>query len=227
MTMGKLYGNDFSQTTISRFEALNLSFKNMCKLKPLLEKWLDDVSNSGTNNSSVNAALTSSRDNPPVVGLQHQEIVKSASGTCPVTASGATVSGISLGGVATLLGGGSGIPNHDAAIIADTLQAARRRKKRTNIDQTVRQALESFFRCAPKPSADQINEVAERLSMDRDVVQVWFCNRRQKEKRVHPGGGCGVGMTVNGVVNVTTDTNNGGNGSVAHVQFYGHAQDRN
>ncbi len=41
--MGKMYGNDFSQTTISRFEALNLSFKNMCKLKPLLEKWLDDA----------------------------------------------------------------------------------------------------------------------------------------------------------------------------------------
>ncbi|KAG7247477.1 hypothetical protein CRUP_012814, partial [Coryphaenoides rupestris] len=27
LAMGKLYGNDFSQTTISRFEALNLSFK--------------------------------------------------------------------------------------------------------------------------------------------------------------------------------------------------------
>ena len=39
--MGKMYGNDFSQTTISRFEALNLSFKNMCKLKPLLAKWLE------------------------------------------------------------------------------------------------------------------------------------------------------------------------------------------
>ena len=43
VAMGKLYGNDFSQTTISRFEALNLSFKNMCKLKPLLEKWLNDA----------------------------------------------------------------------------------------------------------------------------------------------------------------------------------------
>merc|ERR1739844_509337 len=43
LAMGKMYGNDFSQTTISRFEALNLSFKNMCKLKPLLEKWLEDA----------------------------------------------------------------------------------------------------------------------------------------------------------------------------------------
>merc|ERR1719369_34091 len=46
LALGKLYGNDFSQTTISRFEALNLSFKNMCKLKPLLEKWLEDADSS-------------------------------------------------------------------------------------------------------------------------------------------------------------------------------------
>lgn len=33
----------FSQTTICRFEALQLSFKNMCKLKPLLQKWLNEA----------------------------------------------------------------------------------------------------------------------------------------------------------------------------------------
>ena len=43
LALGKLYGTDFSQTTISRFEALNLSFKNMCKLKPLLLRWLKDA----------------------------------------------------------------------------------------------------------------------------------------------------------------------------------------
>ena len=53
MAMGKLYGNDFSQTTISRFEALNLSFKNMCKLKPLLEKWLNDAGELSENNYST------------------------------------------------------------------------------------------------------------------------------------------------------------------------------
>ena len=44
--MGEMYGNhgnDFSQTTISRVEALSLSFKNLCKLKPLLAKWLEDA----------------------------------------------------------------------------------------------------------------------------------------------------------------------------------------
>ena len=46
LAMGRMYGNDFSQTTISRFEALNLSFNNMCKLKPLLQKWLADADGS-------------------------------------------------------------------------------------------------------------------------------------------------------------------------------------
>lgn len=35
----------FSQTTICRFEALQLSFKNMCKLKPLLQRWLNEAEN--------------------------------------------------------------------------------------------------------------------------------------------------------------------------------------
>lgn len=40
-----LYGKMFSQTTICRFETLQLSFKRMCKLQPLLQRWLDEVAN--------------------------------------------------------------------------------------------------------------------------------------------------------------------------------------
>ena len=36
LTLGVLFGKVFSQTTICHFEALQLSFKNMCKLRPLL-----------------------------------------------------------------------------------------------------------------------------------------------------------------------------------------------
>uniref|UniRef100_A0A8C5UEL3 POU-specific domain-containing protein n=1 Tax=Malurus cyaneus samueli TaxID=2593467 RepID=A0A8C5UEL3_9PASS len=46
LALGTLYGNVFSQTTICRFEALQLSFKNMCKLKPLLNKWLEETDSS-------------------------------------------------------------------------------------------------------------------------------------------------------------------------------------
>ena len=43
VALGNLYGNNFSQTTVSRFEALSLSFENMSKLKPILQKWLEDT----------------------------------------------------------------------------------------------------------------------------------------------------------------------------------------
>jgi len=60
--MGKMYGNDFSQTTISRFEALNLSFKNMCKLKPLLAKWLEDADTSINSNGGMYCNSLSAAD---------------------------------------------------------------------------------------------------------------------------------------------------------------------
>ncbi|CAH0386110.1 unnamed protein product [Bemisia tabaci] len=69
LAMGKLYGNDFSQTTISRFEALNLSFKNMCKLKPLLQKWLSDADSTMTNPSALSNPLTT----PEAIGRRRKK----------------------------------------------------------------------------------------------------------------------------------------------------------
>ncbi|XP_022814940.1 protein nubbin-like isoform X1 [Spodoptera litura] len=138
LAMGKLYGNDFSQTTISRFEALNLSFKNMCKLKPLLQKWLEDADSS-------------------------------------------------------LAGGGTGT-GAGAALGAGLAEAVgRRRKKRTSIESGVRVALEKAFLHNPKPTSEEIAALADALCMEKEVVRVWFCNRRQKEKRINPPAGEGAG----------------------------------
>lgn len=117
LAMGKLYGNDFSQTTISRFEALNLSFKNMCKLKPLLQKWLEDADKTITDPATLTNPLTS----PDALG--------------------------------------------------------RRRKKRTSIETSVRVALERAFLRNPKPTSEEICMLANNLSMEKEVVRVWFCNR--------------------------------------------------
>nr|NP_001097153.1 nubbin, isoform B [Drosophila melanogaster]ABV53675.1 nubbin, isoform B [Drosophila melanogaster] len=132
LAMGKLYGNDFSQTTISRFEALNLSFKNMCKLKPLLQKWLDDADRTiqATGGVFDPAALQATVSTPEIIG--------------------------------------------------------RRRKKRTSIETTIRGALEKAFLANQKPTSEEITQLADRLSMEKEVVRVWFCNRRQKEKRINP-----------------------------------------
>ncbi|XP_033263207.1 POU domain, class 2, transcription factor 3 isoform X8 [Orcinus orca] len=127
LAMGKLYGNDFSQTTISRFEALNLSFKNMCKLKPLLEKWLNDAE--------------SSPSDPSVSTPSSYPTLSEVFG--------------------------------------------RKRKKRTSIETSIRLTLEKRFQDNPKPSSEEISMIAEQLSMEKEVVRVWFCNRRQKEKRIN------------------------------------------
>lgn len=148
--MGKLYGNDFSQTTISRFEALNLSFKNMCKLKPLLQKWLEDADSAlggggGGAHGGMNSAL---------------------GGGGSVTGG---VSGIGGPLISPLGGGGS------ASSASDGL--GRRRKKRTSIETTVRVALEKAFLANPKPTSEEIAMLADGLSMEKEVVRVWFCNR--------------------------------------------------
>jgi hypothetical protein len=42
------------------------------------------------------------------------------------------------------------------------------------------------FMKQPKPSAAGITHTAETLQLEKEVVRVWFCNRRQKEKRINP-----------------------------------------
>ncbi|KAK5622518.1 POU domain, class 3, transcription factor 3-B [Crenichthys baileyi] len=124
LALGTLYGNVFSQTTICRFEALQLSFKNMCKLKPLLNKWLEEADSSTGSPTSIDK----------------------------IAAQG------------------------------------RKRKKRTSIEVSVKGALESHFLKCPKPSAQEISSLADNLQLEKEVVRVWFCNRRQKEKRMTPPG---------------------------------------
>jgi POU domain transcription factor, class 2 len=63
----------------------------------------------------------------------------------------------------------------------------RRRKKRTSIETSVRVALEKAFFINSKPTSQEITNLADNLCIEKEVVRVWFCNRRQKEKRTHPG----------------------------------------
>ena len=61
---------------------------------------------------------------------------------------------------------------------------SRKRKKRTSIEVTVKSALENIFSKNPKPSSQEIEVLVESLGIDKEVIRVWFCNRRQKEKRL-------------------------------------------
>ncbi|XP_048472644.1 POU domain, class 5, transcription factor 3 [Rhincodon typus] len=127
LALGALYGKMFSQTTICRFEALQLSYKNMCKLRPLLQRWLEEA-----------------KDNENFQELCSME---------------------------------------------QRLATARKRKRRTSIDSNVKGLLEAAFIKCPKPSAQEIIQIADDLNLEKDVVRVWFCNRRQKGKRALFHGG--------------------------------------
>lgn len=59
-------------------------------------------------------------------------------------------------------------------------------KKRLLLQITVKGALENYFHKNPKPSAQEIGALADNLQLEKEVVRVWFCNRRQKEKRMTP-----------------------------------------
>ena len=119
LALGRLYGNSLSQTTISRFEAMQLSAKNMQTIRPLLEKWLKEA------------------DSHPLSVGEGTEATPS-----------------------------------------------KRRKRRTLIGPLIKGSLENHYKANPKPSPQEINSIGDDLGLDKEVVRVWFCNRRQKEKRL-------------------------------------------
>uniref|UniRef100_A0A8C2PS12 POU domain protein n=1 Tax=Cyprinus carpio TaxID=7962 RepID=A0A8C2PS12_CYPCA len=116
--LAAVQGSEFSQTTICRFENLQLSFKNACKLKSILAKWLEEAEQAG--------ALFNEK-----MGMHE-----------------------------------------------------RKRKRRTTISLGAKEALERNFVEKSKPSSQEIVRMAEGLHLEKEVVRVWFCNRRQREKRV-------------------------------------------
>uniref|UniRef100_A0A3P8XUF5 POU domain protein n=1 Tax=Esox lucius TaxID=8010 RepID=A0A3P8XUF5_ESOLU len=116
--LAAVHGSEFSQTTICRFENLQLSFKNACTLKAILAKWLDEAEQAG--------ALFNEK-----MGINE-----------------------------------------------------RKRKRRTTISLGAKEALECSFGEKSKPSSQEIVRMAEGLHLEKEVVRVWFCNRRQREKRV-------------------------------------------
>lgn len=63
-----------------------------------------------------------------------------------------------------------------------TKRGGRKRKKRTSIEGSSKDALENYFQADSKPPLQAIFELAESLQMKKEVVRIWFCNRRQKEK---------------------------------------------
>ncbi|NXU00383.1 BRN3 protein, partial [Buphagus erythrorhynchus] len=59
-----------------------------------------------------------------------------------------------------------------------------RKRKRTSIAAPEKRSLEAYFAVQPRPSSEKIAAIAEKLDLKKNVVRVWFCNQRQKQKRM-------------------------------------------
>uniref|UniRef100_A0A0N5BN75 POU domain protein n=1 Tax=Strongyloides papillosus TaxID=174720 RepID=A0A0N5BN75_STREA len=164
--LGHRYGTDFSQTTISRFEALNLSFKNMCKLRPLLAEWIvvtDEMLKSGKTAEEINQKKLHSKYG------QRQNIINES----PVMdCENNIISSDEIHG------------KRKSSLDGQVVGNLKKRRKRTNLDATQRDLLNQLFERDERPDHDAMDKIANHLNLDKEVIRVWFCNRRQKTRRI-------------------------------------------
>ncbi|XP_072263143.1 POU domain, class 6, transcription factor 1 isoform X2 [Pyxicephalus adspersus] len=114
-------GPAYSQSAICRFEKLDITPKSAQKLKPVLEKWLNEAE------------------------IRNQE------------------------GQQNLMEFVGGEPS-------------KKRKRRTSFTPQAVEALNTYFEKTALPTGQEITDIAKELNYDREVVRVWFCNRRQTLK---------------------------------------------
>ena len=88
-----------------------------------------------------------------------------------------------------MLEGGVDIPKK--VLSPNMLQNKRRR--RTTIEPGKRDALERLFQANWKPTMEEIGDISQELDLGREVVRVWFCNRRQRNKNAFS---CGIDYGV-------------------------------
>ncbi|XP_034029350.1 POU domain, class 6, transcription factor 1 isoform X2 [Thalassophryne amazonica] len=61
-------------------------------------------------------------------------------------------------------------------------EPSKKRKRRTSFTPQAIEVLNSYFEKNALPTGQEITEIARELNYDREVVRVWFCNRRQTLK---------------------------------------------
>ncbi|NXL29296.1 PO4F3 factor, partial [Glaucidium brasilianum] len=79
---------------------------------------------------------------------------------------------------------GAEAAHRDRAAGPELLAGAERKRKRTSIAAPEKRSLEAYFALQPRPSSEKIAAIAEKLDLKKNVVRVWFCNQRQKQKRM-------------------------------------------
>lgn len=61
-------------------------------------------------------------------------------------------------------------------------EPSKKRKRRTSFTPQALEVLNDHFERNTHPSGAEMTELAEKLNYDREVIRVWFCNKRQALK---------------------------------------------
>ena len=64
-----------------------------------------------------------------------------------------------------------------------SINSKRGRKQRTSVDACIKDQLEAEFQRKRKPTKVEMGLIANRLHLDKEFVRIWFCNRRQCQKK--------------------------------------------
>ncbi|KRY85659.1 Homeobox protein ceh-18 [Trichinella pseudospiralis] len=200
--LGLRYNSYFSQTTISRFEDLNLSVRNMNKLRPLIQQWIIDtermyedgsmsLNNNNNNNNSNSSTSADYMDEHHQQQQQHQQQQlqqeqeqqqqQQQQQQLLLQQEHQQQQQQQQQQQICLNNGCGGVESNGE----QALTSGRRRRKRTTFGGELRSFLEEVFQANPRPSAGQISSLALKLNLDVEVVRVWFCNRRQREARLN------------------------------------------
>ena len=67
---------------------------------------------------------------------------------------------------------------------ATSINPKRERKRRTNVDSVIKGQLEEEFRKKRTPTQSEMQSMANRFGMEKEFIRVWFCNRRQRQKKL-------------------------------------------
>lgn len=118
-----------SQSTICRFEKLEITAQQVKKLLPQLQAWLAE-------------ARRRDRAGLPVLNSQQ--------GESPAVLEG---------------------------------RENKKRKKRTVFNSDTVAELSTEFLANPSPTAGHVSDMADRLGLDKETVRVWFCNKRQQNRK--------------------------------------------
>ena len=134
----------------------------MCKLKPLLQRWLHDA--------QEESSLAACKPSQLRLSYLHDGFESAVFLDKPINISNSKNDFLSLGSNVLAYKGPSslfGLSGYSSSPLFSIDCKSRRRKKRTSIETTVRLALEKAFLSNPKPTSEDIALLADKLYMEK------------------------------------------------------------